>query len=132
MYDDKKRHRTAFSEATIPPCRHWRYACCMTLIRRETLCTMSSSCCCRQRCRGLFLGSCGTAVGLSCHRFSASLAKNRAWGLDRKASIPNAYRLGDTSGAFSLRWSEPKSWATAPLNRLSGACLVSVGIVQSV
>ena len=65
MYDDKKRHRTAFSEATIPPCRHWRYACCMTLRRRETLCTMSSSCCCRQRCRGFFLGSYGTAVALS-------------------------------------------------------------------
>lgn len=65
MYDDKKRHRTAFSEATIPPCRHWRYACCMTLIRRETLGTMSSSCCCRQRCRGFFLGSYGTAVALS-------------------------------------------------------------------
>ena len=30
------------------------------------------------------------------------------------------HRLGDTSGAFLLRWSEPKSWATAPLNRLCG------------
>ena len=31
--------------------------------------------------------------------------------------------LGDTSGAFSLRWSEPKSWATAPLCRLCGGLL---------
>ena len=27
---------------------------------------------------------------------------------------------------------KPTDWATAPLNRLSGACLVSVGIVRSV
>ena len=33
------------------------------------------------------------------------------------------HRLGDTSGAFLLRWSEPKSWATAPLNRLCGGLL---------
>ena len=39
--------------------------------------------------------------------------------------------LGDTSGAFLLRWSEPKSWASAPLNSLCGGLLSkSSGIVS--
>lgn len=31
--------------------------------------------------------------------------------------------LGDTSGAFLLRWSEPKSWDSATLGRLCGGLL---------
>ena len=50
----------------------------------------------------------GTAVGLSLIEPVVSTV--------RLLSLTHC--LGDTSGAFLLRWSEPKSWATAPLNRL--------------
>ena len=40
------------------------------------------------------------------YRLAALLAKN-----------PITHCLGDTSGAFLLRWGEPKSWAVAPLCR---------------
>ena len=52
---------------------------------------------------------------LRCNSFSA---------LHRpKGFYPITHSLGDTSGAFCLRWSEPKSWATAPLCRLCGDLL---------
>ena len=38
-------------------------------------------------------------------------------------SIPNALPLRYLRGIFILLWSEPKSWATAPLCRLCGGLL---------
>ena len=38
-------------------------------------------------------------------------------------SIPNALPRRYLRGIFILRWSEPKSWATAPLCRLCGGLL---------
>ena len=55
------------------------------------------------------------------YRLAALLAKN-----------PITHCLGDTSWAFLCGGVSLWSWATAQLNRLSVACLVSVGIVRSV
>ena len=52
-------------------------------------------------------------------RHSRRAIVNRAWCLDRKASIPNALPRRSIRG-FSFAVEEPKSWATAPLNRLCG------------
>ena len=46
-------------------------------------------------------------------------------------SIPNALPRRYLRGIFILRWSEPKSWATAPLCRLCGG-LLGVSVRQNV